>query len=207
MNQQLLVVMASFILFTTACNDHTKANAIKQKNGEATTSKDSVKPNAILPIVNNANATSNNYLIGTNNMGLVQMGMAKAEILKLYPNAKEDSINLEIMVNALSITDSDGKKLFYATYDLDGKVDGFYTENPKMATKDKVHVGSNYEFLKKSYSDLKLEHIGGVVAISEKANITFAMEGNITFKIKDNEITNEVEKADPNAIVTHIFIH
>jgi hypothetical protein len=138
-------------------------------------------------------------------MGKVNLGMAKAEMLALYPTAKEDTINLELTMPALTVYDTENNKLFSALYE-DNKIVGLITENIKMKTATGIKVGSLYPALKENYKDLVFSNSEGLFASSSSANLLFFIDGEVAFKLKDDEITTEVEKISPDVKVTGIYI-
>jgi hypothetical protein len=179
-------------LFMQAC----KNNSQKEQK--------EVTPVAITEIRPNVDGS---YIITGQSMGKVKMGMTKAEVLAMYPAAKEDTVNLEAQLSALAISDVDGTLLFQAIYDEANKIAGFVTENPKMATAQGIKVGSLYPALKENFNDLEFSFSEGLHASSAAANLLFTVEGDVNFKLKDDDITTEVESISPSVKVTSIMIN
>jgi hypothetical protein len=146
------------------------------------------------------------YLITSQSMGKVKLNMTKNEVLALYPQSKEDTINLELSMPALTIYDADNTKLFSAIYE-ENMVVGLITENAKMQTAAGIKVGSLYPALKENFKDLTFSNSEGLFASSTAANFLFFIDGEVLFKMKDDEITTEVEKISPEVRVTGIFIN
>lgn len=167
------------------------------------------KEEKVIPVTATGTASvidSTVYLITSQSMGKVKLDMTKAEMLALYPSAKEDTINLEATMTALTVYDADNNKLFSAMYE-DNKIIGLMTENAKMKTATGIKVGSLYPALKENFKDLEFSNSEGLFASSSSANLLFFIDGEVLFKLKDDEITTEVEKISPDVKVTGIYIN
>lgn len=150
----------------------------------------------------------NKYLIGSKTMGTVSIGMTKADVLIKYPTAKEDTVNLEAEIPCLSILDEDGSILFQATYQPGtDTIESLLTSHPKMATAKNIKIGSVYAALLAEYPDLKVAFIEGYVAISEKGNIMFSIEGEIVMDIIDEAtMKTKLKSVSPDTKATMISI-
>ena len=169
------------------------------KNGSNKDNRETIVP--ATPVID-----SSLYLITSQSMGKIKLGITRAEVLSLYPYAKEDTVILEAEMPALTVFDMDGSKLFSATIEED-KVIGLITSNPKMKTAKGIQTGSLYPLLKENFKDLEFSNSEGLFAFSKSANLLFSIEGEVTFKIKNDEVTNEVESVSPGVMVTGIYIN
>jgi hypothetical protein len=188
MNYSFLFGIISFVVLS-ACNDE-KKNVNTSSTATTKTTSDSSR-----------------YLIEDRTMGKIKVGMTKADVLKLYPTAKEDVVNLEAEVPCLAILDADSTILFQATYEGSDTIRMLITESTKMKSANGIKVGSLYSAINAIYSDLTVSQGEGYFGISEKGNIMFALEGDIKMDIM-NEETMEVKlkSVSPETKATMILI-
>ena len=189
--RHLFILFFFGLIIFSSCKDNKKtSDSIKTESQSATS-------------VNTAK-----YLIGEKSMGEATIGMTKARFLKLFPTAKEDTVNLEIELPCLSVLDDDGALLFQATYEKGiDTIKILLTSNPKMATAKNIKVGSLYPALLAEYPDLQITTNEGYIAVSENGNIMFAVEGDIKMEIIDEAtMKTKLKSVSPDTKVTTIFI-
>ncbi len=191
MRKSCFILLSAGVTFLSSCN-----NENKQGQPEVVEKKEG-------PIVE-LNKTL--YLIGTHSMGGIKIGMTKAEVLKLYPNAKEDTIKLEADVPCLSILHTDGSLLFSAGYEGDS-ITILESQHMKMKTAAGIGVGSVYTALKTTYPDLIVANIEGYVGFSDKEKISFTLEGDIKLDIVNAEtMETKFISASPDTKATMILV-
>ena len=174
MRRLLILFVTSGLIVFTACKN-------EKKTSETNT------------VAKTETATDSSlYLIGDRSMGKIKVGMTKADVMKFYPTAKEDTVNLEAEVPCLAVLDTDGAVLFQATYEGSDTIQMLITESVKMKLASNIKVGSLYTAIKAIYPDLTVSQGEGFFGISEKGNIMFALEGDIKMDIV-NEETMEVK--------------
>lgn len=145
------------------------------------------------------------YLAAEHQMGFAKIGMKKAEMLKLYPNLKEDTITIEGELACWTINDTDGKVLFWAIHEESDSVSFLISDNPKMHTAEGLKVGSSYEDLKKVLPDIKISFAEGYIAHSVAKSMGFGVTGDFETK-EDKEGFPQVVKVK-SAKVTSLEFH
>jgi hypothetical protein len=133
-------------------------------------------------------AKTDPYLAGEHFMGNAKIGMPKANLLKFYPNLKVDTIVIESELPCWTITDTDGKPLFWAIH-TDEKTDTItylISDHPKMRTAEGIKVGSDYKDLQKVLPDLTVDFAEGYRASSKAKSMSFGLKGDFeTRETKD----------------------
>jgi hypothetical protein len=178
----------AFIAFFFACKENTTpSKAVK------TDSATPVEPAAQTNAASKADALAQTdpYLAGEHFMGNAKIGMSKANLLKFYPNLKADTIVIEGELPCWTITDTDGKPLFWAIH-TDEKTDTItylISDHPKMHTAEGIKVGSDYKDLQKVFPDLTISFAEGYVAHSKAKSMSFGIVGEMkTRETKDGGI-------------------
>lgn len=189
--RRLFILFFSGLTIFSSCKDNKKTPGPIKTESQSATSVNTTK-----------------YLISGKSMGEATVGMTKATFLKLFPTAKEDTINLEIELPCLSVLDDDGSLLFQATYEKGvDTIKTLLTSNSKMATAKNIKVGSLYPALLAEYPDLQITTSEGYIAISENGNIMFAVEGDIKMDIIDEAtMKTKLKSVSPDTKATTIFI-
>ena len=141
------------------------------------------------------------FLAGEHFMGHAKMGMSKADLLKFYPNLKADTIAIESELPCWTISDTDGKPLFWAIH-ADEKMDTItylISDNPKMHTAEGIKVGSDYKELQKAFPDLTIGFAEGYRAYSKAKSMAFGIQGDVeTRETKDGGL--EVVKVKQGSV-------
>jgi hypothetical protein len=167
----------AFIAFFFACKENTTPSKTV-KTGSAAPKTDVV-------------AQTDPYLAGEHFMGNAKIGMSKTNLLKFYPNLKVDTIVIESELPCWTITDSDGKPLFWAIH-TDEKTDTItylISDHPKMHTAEGIKVGSDYKDLQKVFPDLTIGFEEGYRAHSKAKSMAFGITGEMkTRETKDGSI-------------------
>ena len=144
------------------------------------------------------------YLAAEHQMGNAKIGMLKADLLKFYPNLKEDTLAMEGELPAWTIADTDGKILFWAAHEEGDSITFLISENPKMHTAEGIKVGSSYADLQKIFPDLTISFVEGLRAYSKAKSMAFGIMGDVETKEKaDGEM--RIVKVKEGAVQTLEF--
>jgi hypothetical protein len=172
----------TFIALFFACKENT-APSKAVKTDSVVKVDSAVKTDAV--------AKTDPYLAGEHFMGHAKIGMAKTDLLKFYPNLKADTIVIESELPCWTITDTDGKPLFWAIH-TDEKTDTItylISDHPKMHTAEGIKVGSDYKDLQKAFPDLTVDFAEGYRAFSKAKSMSFGIKGDFqTRETKDGDL-------------------
>jgi hypothetical protein len=144
-----------------------------------TESKNNTTPNAGVQSTATIAEKDNTYIVDYRAMGAIKLDMAKAAVLKLYPNAKSSKIINEVEIPCLDIMDKDGSLLYKVGIENGKSVSVIISTNKNVKTVSGIKIGSSLAEAKKIYPDIKVSMIEGQwVASAEKRSLSFTVSGS-----------------------------
>jgi hypothetical protein len=144
-----------------------------------TESKNTNIPNASVQSTTTIAEKDKTYVVDYKAMGAIKLDMPKAEVLKLYPNAKEGTILSEAEIPCLDIMDKDGSLLYKVGIENGKSVSVIISTNKNVKTVSGIGIGSTLAEAKKIYPDIKVSMIEGQwVASAEKRSLSFTVSGS-----------------------------